>query len=251
MKILILIIYSENDNNFSEVYNKMVNIHRYYVNNFEDTTTYFIQMRELQKENIEVNDDFIYVNGKETLLNIMHKTIESMDYLFNTLDCKYDYILRTNISTIVNIPKLKEFCNELPKKNVYTGWSILNLNWLDHNSGVVDNSLFGTEYASGTCIIISQDVARHILNNKKNIRHDIVDDLSFGVYMKNFLPGALENLHKCKLCDYEEVNKIYTPEKEINKNSIIFRNRIHCYDNLYDRYADVYNMQKIKDAIYK
>lgn len=251
MKILILIIYSENDDNFSEVYTKMVNIHRAYINNFEDISTYFIQMRELQKENVEINDDFIYVNGKEEVLNIMHKTIESIDYLFNILGCKYDYILRTNISTIVNIPKLKDYCGELPKKNVYTGWSILNLNWLDHNSGVVDNSLFGTEYASGTCIIISQDVARHILNNKKNIRYDVVDDLSFGVYMKNFLPEALENLHKCKLSNYEEVTKIYTIEKTIDKNVIIFRNRIHCSGSLYDRYADVYNMQKIKDAIYK
>jgi hypothetical protein len=251
MKLLILIIYSDNDRNFSEVYNKMVNIHRCYINNFEDTTTYFIQMRELQKENVEINDDFIYVNGKETLLNIMHKTIESMDYLFNVLGCKYDYILRTNISTIVNIPKLKDYCSGLPKKNVYTGWSILNLNWLDYNSGVVDNSLFGTEYASGTCIIISQDVALHILKNKKNIRYDLVDDLSLGLYIKTYINEALKNLHKCKLHNYEEVNKIYTPEKEINKDVIIFRNRMQCCDNLYDRYADVYNMQKLKDAIYK
>lgn len=126
MKILILIIYSENDKNFSEVYTKMVNIHRAYINNFEDVSTYFIQMKELQKENIEINDDFIYVNGKEDLLNIMHKTIESIDYLINVLGCKYDYILRTNISTIVNIPKLKDYCDKLPKKNLYTGGSILN-----------------------------------------------------------------------------------------------------------------------------
>ena len=65
------------------------------------------------------------------------------------------------------------------------------------------------------------------------------------------MPEALENLHKCKLHNYEDVTKIYTPEKEINKNAIIFRNRIECCDNFYDRYADVYNMQKIKDAIYK
>jgi hypothetical protein len=207
-------------------------------------------MRELQKENVEINGDFIYVNGPETLLNIMHKTIESIDYLFNALGCKYDYIVRTNISTIVNIPKLKDYFNELPKKNVYTGGSILNLNWIDYNSGIVDDSLFGTEYAQGTCIILSKDVVEHMIKNKKNIRYDVVDDISFGVYVKNFLPDTLANLHKCKLNNYEEVTKIYTPEKKIDENIIIFRNRIHCWEKLYDRFADVYNMQKMKDAIY-
>ena len=250
MNILILIIYSDNDENFSEIYNKMIKIHRSYINNFENVSTYFIQMRESQTENVEINDDFIYVNGKETLLNIMHKTIESIDYLFNSLGRKYDYIVRTNISTIVNIPKLKDYCNGLPEKNIYTSGSILNLNWLDYKSGIIDTSLFGTDYAQGTCIIISKDVAEHMIENKKNIRFDVVDDLSFGVYVKNFLPEALKNLHKYKLLIYEEVNSLYTPEKTINKNSVFFRNRIHCWNNMYDRFADVYNMQKIKHEIY-
>ena len=68
--------------------------------------------------------------------------------------------------------------------------------------------------------------------------------------MKNFLPEALKNLHKYKLLIYEEVNSLYTPEKTINKNSVFFRNRIHCWNNMYDRFADVYNMQKIKHEIY-
>lgn len=250
MSILILIIYSENDNSFLEVYKKMVNIHRFYMNKFENVSSYFIQMRENQNQNVEIKDDFIYINGPETVLNIMHKTIESIDYLFNVLGCKYDYIVRTNISTMVNIPELKDYFSELPRKNVYTGGSILKLNWLDYNSGIIDDSLFGTEYAQGTCIIISKDIAEDMIKNKKNIRYDVVDDISFGVYVKRFVPDALENLHKCKLNSYQDVTKIYTPEKEINKNIAIFRNRIHCCDNLYDRFADVYNMQKIKDAIY-
>jgi hypothetical protein len=252
MKILILIIYSDNDEKNAEVYRKMANIHMRYVNNFENVSSYFIQMREKQTNNIEIEDKFIYVKGNETLMNIMHKTIEAMDYLFNTLGFDYNYVIRTNISTVLNIPQLKSYCKNLPKKNIYTGSSILKLNWIDYNSGIKDNSLFGTEYAQGVCIVMSKDVVYNILDNKKNIKFDIIDDLSFGIYIKNFMPKALENMHKYKIEKCEDVVNICVPEISINKDIVVFRNRFNITSNnkIYDRYADIYNMQQIYKIIY-
>jgi hypothetical protein len=249
MKILILIIYSNNDENNKEIYEKMLKIQRSYINNFDGVSSYFIQMSEDQYEQIVMKDDFIFVKGKETLMNIMHKTIESMNYLFNTLGCDYNYILRTNISTIVNIPKLIEYCQILPEKNIYTGGSILNLNWLDYKSGIIDTSLFGTEYVAGTCIILSKDVVIHIINNKMNIRYDVIDDLSFGIYIKNYIQNAIENLRKYKIEKYVSIDKIILDDN-IEKDTIIFRNRYQCVDPLYNRITDIYNMQKIKKYIY-
>jgi hypothetical protein len=250
MKILILVIYSENDNENLNVYQKMVNVQRSYLNNFEGVSSYFIQMRELQNQNVEIDDDFIYVKGEEKLLNIMHKTVEAMDYLFNALGSNYDYILRTNISTIVNIPKLKDYFNNLPKKNVYTGGSILNLNWLDFGSGITDDSLFGTEYAQGTCIIISKNVVEHMIKYKKNIRYDVVDDISFGVYIKSYIPDAYTNMQKYKTDKFELVSKLLTPGCIINKDAIYYRNRIDVRKLEHTRYTDVYNMHRIVGILY-
>ena len=252
MKILILIIYSTNvTNGVEDVYEKMARIQKSYIHNFpENVTSYFVQMRENQLELVEIENDHIYVKGAETLLNIMYKTVEAMDYLLGQGVARdIDFILRTNISTIVNIPKLLDFFQELPKENVYTGGSLLNLNWLDYNSGIRDSTFFGTEYAQGTCIILSKDVAQHITNNKANVRYDVVDDVSFGVYMKNFLPEAHKDLEKYKMSNYAEVGTLYV-NTEPDKNTIIFRNRIHCWNRMYNRYNDVYNMQKICESLY-
>jgi len=254
MKILILVIYSEHNEENLHIFKKMVNIHRSYINNFEGVSSYFVQMRENQNQhqnqNVEIDKDFIYVKGEEKLLNKMHKTIEAYDYLINVLRNNYDYIVRTNISTIINIPKLKYYLNELPKSNLYTGGTILKLNWLDFASGIVDNSLFGTEYASGTFIIFTQDIMNLILQNKSNIRYDIVDDLSFGVFIKRYIPEIIENIQKYKTEKYEIVSTVLIPDCKINTDLIYYRNRIDVHNIEHSRYTDVYNMQKIVERIY-
>jgi hypothetical protein len=64
---------------------------------------YFTTFRENQSNPIEVEGDCIYVKGKESYLGILKKTIDAFDYLFHFIG-DFDYVIRTNISTIVNIP---------------------------------------------------------------------------------------------------------------------------------------------------
>jgi hypothetical protein len=67
--------------------------------------------------------------------------------------------------------------------------------------------------------------------------------------MKNFLPEAHKDLEKYKMSNYTEVGTLYV-NTEPDKNTIIFRNRIHCWNRMYNRYTDVYNMQKICESLY-
>ena len=69
MKLLILSIYSK-----SKQYDEMLSIQRSYLHKFPNITTYFIDFRE-QTNPIEVEDDFIYVKGKDTFINITYKKI--------------------------------------------------------------------------------------------------------------------------------------------------------------------------------
>ena len=184
MQILILFIYSANEH-----YDQMMKIQRSYCHKYDGVHSFFVTYRKTQSEYIEVEDDIIYVKGEETYLGITRKTIDAMEFLINRMK-DVDYVVRSNMSTVINIPELKSFCKSLPKTGVYTSGIMNDLQWLDHASGVVDESLWGTKYASGTSIILSKDVAESVVQGKDQIRHDLVDDLSIGVFMTKFYPDT-------------------------------------------------------------
>ena len=233
MKILILSIYSE-----TPLYNKMLQLQRKYIHSNPDITTYFIQFRS-QSNPVEIVDDFIYINGKEERLKITEKTLLSLKYILKDLNQHYDFILRTNISTLTNFKQLIPFINSLPKTNIYCTGNLLNLRWLDHTSGIFDTKLFGTMYAAGTSIILSYDVAINMVENINKFRHDIIDDVSIGVYMKKYLPIVINNLIKYKATYLIFNRKIKHTDL---KKYVFIRNRINMDET--KRQDDLVNMEK-------
>jgi hypothetical protein len=238
MKILILSIYSE-----SPLYNKMLNLQRKYIHSSPDITTYFVQFRP-QTNPVEISGDFLFVNGLENRMKITEKTLSALKYLLSDLNQHYDFILRTNISTITNFSQFIPFLNSLPKTNIYCTGNLLDLQWIDHTSGINDKKLFGTLYAAGTSIILSYDVASNMVENLDKFRHDIVDDVSIGVYMRNYLPNVIDNL-----CKYKASYLIFDKKTKIIdvKNYVFIRNRINNDDN--KRNDDLIHMVKTIEII--
>jgi len=241
MKILILFIYSS-----TPIYDKMLNIQRKYIHNFKDfADCYFIQMRETQDEETVIEEDIVYVKGQETYLNILHKTIVALELLFKI---KYEFFIRSNISTIIDIPKLLNYLDDVPTENIYTGIRFLTLNWIDKRGGIIDNSLFGTSFIGGRSIILSNDVLYSLLRNKDLLRNDIVDDVSIGLFITRYLPEAFENGRKYLTDGYTcNINKLNELIEVCKNNKIIFyRNK----DDL-DRNNDIIIMKLIYEIIYK
>jgi len=229
MKVLLLFIYSED-----AYYRQMMDIQKKYIHKFDNVESYFIQMREIQINEIEIENDIIFVKGEEKLLNILYKTIMSLDYLFKNNN--YDYVIRTNISTMINIPKLLVYLSNLnPKNSIYTGASFYwNLQWIDEKSGIMDKTLWGTNFIGGTSITLSGDVVNFILKNKEKIRFDIVDDVSIGIFIANYFKEAFENGGK-------NLSRIlYT---NINKKEEIINNFQH-----YEFYRN-WNLERKDDII--
>jgi hypothetical protein len=235
MKILILFIYSPDEH-----YNKMLQIQKSYCHNYENVHSFFVTYRGTQTNDVEVDGDMVYVRGEETYLGITRKTIDAMEFLLNHLR-DIDYVVRSNMSTVIHIPELTAFCESLPKTNVYTSGMMNELRWLDPASGVVDKSLWGTKYASGTSIILSKDVAESIVKRKTHIRHDIIDDLSIGVFMTTFLPDTYGVAPLAKL----DVVPFDLKPDSIDTNAVFYRTRTDkC------RKKDIQNMQTISDLVY-
>lgn len=241
MKIALLFIYSD-----SEVYKQMRDIQRTYIHKFENVHCYFIEMREMQLQPVTLENDVIYVRGKETILNILHKTLTAIDFLLNNTNNNYDFFIRTNVSTIINIPKLLYYLSNIyPKTNIYTGaGKVFELNKLDEKGGIVDTSLFGTKIIPGTNIIFSADVARVMSMNKDKFRQDIIDDVSMSLFIQNNLPSAFKKPN-ADLCDilYIGINTIANIKPRRDKY-IFYRNH-----NV-NRNDDIKLMKYICNVIY-
>ena len=121
MKVLLLIIYHKN-----EIYNKMLNIQRGYIHNHKNIDSYFITFDENQKEEVLLINDIIYIKGKESLINILYKTVKACEHLINN---DYTYLIRSNISTLINLNNLYNYLNISPRTLFYSGGNIVTLKW--------------------------------------------------------------------------------------------------------------------------
>jgi hypothetical protein len=211
MKILHLVLYSK-----EEYYDKMKeltsNFYKLYNKNVD---TYYYYFDENIKDNYELIENNLKIKGKESWIpGILDKTIKAFKYFENKLD-NYDYIIRSNISTIIDFNKLL----------VYLDNSII------YSSGLV-NDWYGTKYASGTNIILNKEGTNYLIDNKLKLDMTIIDDVSIGLLMNNITKPHLL---------YSLFFTFFTYEG--NKNSIIFRNRTE------NRYDDVKKMEEIVNNI--
>jgi hypothetical protein len=229
MKVLVLVIYNESD-----IYNKMLEIQKSYMHTNSNIDVFYIIYRKNQKAYIEFENNIIYINGLEiSWFNILEKTIIALDTILNILNCKYDYIVRTNISTIIKLNELYTYLLKLPKTNVYTG-GIINKICIDPHCGITPYKfdLYNckdTFFVSGTSIIMSYDVCKNILNNKHLLKYDLFDDVAIGLFVKKYLTEAYVNIY-----NYSTI----TDTNPIYENRIFIRNK--CSNNRED---DIINMQ--------
>ena len=239
MKILILCIYSKN-----KIYKQMMELQRKYIHKFSEVDSFFIEMRENQNQELEIENDIIYIKGKEQILNVLYKTIKSIEYLLRIK--KYDFLIRTNISTFINIPKLLKYLMFLdPEEHLYTGGTFFwNLQWIDSNSGILDKTFWGTRFIGGTSITMSSKTIHHIIKNKNNLKYNIVDDVSFGIYIQTYLPEAIINGEK-------RLSQIYYTNIEKKEELINTYMNYEFYRNWHlDRNNDLIMMKLLITLLY-
>jgi hypothetical protein len=175
IKYVNLVLYSDNAE-----YNEMKEITQEYYNKFKNVKTIYYKYDEKINEEYLMEGDVLKIKGKESYVpGILEKTVKAMEYVEKD---EYDYLVRSNISTIVDFKLLDE---ELKKNPVeYGGGLINNLQRLDENAGIKDDAHFGLKYVSGTAIIMSKDALKEMIEKKDKIDYKIVDDVSIGVLMR-------------------------------------------------------------------
>ena len=219
-KIVVLIICHYSDINMMML-EQLRNVYK------KHNVQYYIvasRFSETNPKSIELDDDILFVNQKETYFNILNKTLKAMEYIDNVLKLEYNFMIRTNVSTVINVPQLLKELAPLPKKNISIGGNKMQINWICAAYGINDNRYSGRWFVQGTSIIFSKDVCQDIIKNQHKIEKKIVDDISLFMYLGNFNKIAYESVIKYAISFYEcseSLDQLYL----IPQNYAFYRNK--------------------------
>jgi hypothetical protein len=184
--ILNLVLYST-DNGGS--YDKMKELTQSYYKKFPRVKTVYYRFEKNIQTPYALKDNTLLIKGEETYIpGILQKTVNALEYFKPTLN-EYDYVIRSNISTIIQFDKLSD---ELQINPVQYGcglcWGIEHVGKKEH---------LGNIYSSGTSIILSSETVVRILENKEFIDETVIDDVSIGKLIAKKLPDVeMKNVFK-------------------------------------------------------
>lgn len=112
---------------------------------------------------------FDAVNGYGSLVTC---TLSAMSHLIQNF--QPDYIVRTNVSSYWNLPRLRSLLGEAPATNFYAGLP-----------RKLYRGLYGrlnrARYATGAGLIVSADVAAKFVQHYKTFSTTFIDDMAFGL----------------------------------------------------------------------
>lgn len=159
MKCLVLVI----SDNSHPVYDHHRTIWSSYMHQYPEIDAYFItHLPDI--DTAQTHYDTIYIPGKEELGTILHKTVESIK--FCTTKTEYDFVLRTNLSSVWLFSRFLDHLRTLPTQNVYAGFCG------NHN---------GIAFVSGAGCLMSIDVATQLCKSA-NLAYTFkqLDDVAIG-----------------------------------------------------------------------
>ena len=135
-------------------------------------------------------DDCIYSDTPEDYSNIYYKTIDGFQWLLENTD--FDYVLRTNCGTYIDLEILKKFVDSHGiKDNLYAG-------------GPMTCGRTGVRFASGSAFLASRNLIEDLVKKRNEIQHvrspyasaTIVDDVTFAkVFDKQITPFTKIDFH--------------------------------------------------------
>lgn len=210
-RILHLVLYSMDDGG---PYDKMRNITQPYYSTFPNVDTYYYCYSPTITVPYVMENNILYIQGSENYIpGILKKTILAFEYFQDKLPT-YDYVVRSNISTIVRFDLLGNYLFTHP---VQYGCSLCFKNKV--------------HYSSGTSITLSSKVVASLLERKNDVDYSIIDDMSIGKFIMEYMPDVTME----ELCsDFPNNGFYFVPDgmdtddiANVVKNTkiVFFRNR--------------------------
>ncbi|CAK7994552.1 Glycosyltransferase family 2 [uncultured virus] len=231
LKILNLILYSEEPE-----YQAMADVLRRYLKAKGIPHFFYCYSESLEVDQM-FQGDILYLKGKETYIpGILEKTLKIFE-IFQDKD--YDYIIRSNVSTVVNFQLLEHYLQD--QKVDYGGPLYYTGSWPDSKSGCASGITpekhlkYGhCHFVSGACIVLSKKAVKILVASQADMRkYEIIDDVSIGI----LLYGKDLIRKKIGIDMMSMDNTTFMPGK------IAYRNKSESRDD------DVKNMKTVVDGL--
>lgn len=157
-----------------------------------EISTYFITYGSVSEPTLD--GDILVIPGTESYYEITKKTIDSIEYFL--AQESYDFVIRTNISSIWNFQRTLDFLGTLPRTGVYCGTPIHDFWNVPHIAAetVIVN------WVSGSGIVFTPDVCQKLIEHRNSaIDFRVVDDVDFGYALQcvgvTITPGSRHDIY--------------------------------------------------------
>jgi hypothetical protein len=213
MKIINLILYSLNDPSYKEMYNILT---KYLI--FCGIEHYFYIYDENLSQEYLLEGNILYIRGLESFIpGILEKTLLAFKFF---KDKKYDYIIRSNISTVIDF--LQVYHHVKPDQFDYGGPLYYGGSYIDEKSGLSleKNREHGKKhFVSGICIILSRRAINILVNNMDQIlKYGIVDDVAIGIFLDD------KEIVRKQIVTNDAKNAYYFNAENMKESIIAYRN---------------------------
>ena len=186
MKILNLVLYSENE----PAYIGMRDVLRAHAARSPNVRCVFSIYDSAITEPWILDGDILRIRGSETFIpGILNKTIEAFRI---TASWEYDFLIRTNISTIVDY---NEFHEMFADPRFMIGGPIGVLSWIRPSDGIFDTRFNGMPFLRGWCMIFKRSVAEDMIQNAHFIDTSVIDDVSISDFLirkRRYVPADIK-----------------------------------------------------------
>ena len=176
-RAVILVIASHD----TDYYHKARSVWKKYMNLFPSIKVYMLYGATTLPDQDE--SDLVYEDISETYIpGILKKTIRAMKHVHNT--CTYDYLIRTNISTLWDLRNIEQLLLSCPTTRCYAGGHNLHPLTIYSGESIILN-LNNVNIYSGVSIILTPDLVEEFINQTYDYIINLSDDTTnFPIIMK-------------------------------------------------------------------
>ncbi|MDD4938234.1 MAG: hypothetical protein PHX34_04460 [Candidatus Shapirobacteria bacterium] len=224
MKLAVVIVITEKDNAFKQVLLSNVK-------NFDYVDLYFVYGSTYPKTKlVSIGNGNVNIFSKynETFENMINKTIDAFKAL-SIVQQKYDYIIRTNMSTLFDFEKLLEFSKQLSPSALFCG-PFIGIN--------------KKPYISGTCILMTPDIMQYIIKNENLINKSLNEDIALSDFINTNVQSYFTI--NIKRLDFIQLKELGNVKRIVYHKTFIGDTDIFCFRfKTLDRNSDINLMQEI------
>lgn len=167
----VILVLASNENNITKNARK---VWKKYMEIDPTIKVYFVYGKLFEElEDYDITSDLVFNEVEENYPVYIEKTIKAMEYIDSHI--KYDFFIRTNLSTFWDFEKLHLHLNDLPKERCYSG------------DGPLPGYNSDGFYLSGTDTIVTPEMITSIINNKHIVDYNIVEDAAMGLYFNRHM----------------------------------------------------------------